>query len=105
MESRLPFNIKLLAGESYTVRWGRRDMKTRGYVDLPHKKGEKVFVIRRGLPPQDEIEIFGHELLHVHAPSMDEEYVIAFGLDLAELLWKAGYRRMTTPEAIVPQTP
>lgn len=55
--------------------------------------GENRIEIDKSLKGKEELEIFLHESTHLISPSALESKVDFIGKTLAEILWKAGYRK------------
>ena len=81
-------------------RWGlrfvampdKKDKKCKGYCESPDKKNKEI-VIKKDLPPKEELDTTLHELLHAADWSKDEEWVDQVGTDIAKILWRLGWRK------------
>jgi len=76
-------------------RWGFRFAKLRkckGYCDSPKKKNKEI-VVRSNLPQKEELDVTIHELLHAADWWKDEEWVEQVGTDIANILWRLGWRK------------
>ena len=76
-------------------RWGfrfARLKKCKGYCDSPEKKNKEI-VVKSNLPPKEELDITLHELLHAADWWKDEEWVEQVGTDIANVLWRLGWRK------------
>ena len=58
-----------------------------------HVKNKEIR-IKKNLSEREELEVTVHELLHAVEWSKDEEWVEQSGVEIAEALWKLGWRRV-----------
>lgn len=59
--------------------------------DVLHDK--RWIRVRRGLEPQEELDVTIHELLHAAYEDLGEDAIDQAATDIARLLWKLGYRK------------
>lgn len=63
-----------------------------GECDDPSLPGKQIRV-REGLPEEDRLRIYLHEMLHAAAwEQFSEEFVDRLSTDMARVLWRAGWR-------------
>ena len=82
-------------------RWGlrfvpipdKKDKKCKGYCESPNKKNKEI-VIQENLSSKEELDITLHELLHAADWWKDEEWVEQVGTDIANVLWRLGWRKI-----------
>ena len=80
------------SGQEYTVRYTRM-RKNRGSCDHPKKKNPEILIDKK-LSGNEELEVTIHEMLHALAFKMfDEEWVYDSAIDLANALYKLGWRK------------
>lgn len=80
--------------------WGVRFVNNLGdkYADCdPPDTPNKVIRFKSGLSDKDLLDAIIHECCHIGWWPSDESHVNEFATDLANLLWKLGYRR-SNPE-------
>jgi hypothetical protein len=89
------FMIVQILGRRYKMQFVNKidDNGTRGFCDKPTAKNKKI-VIEKGMPPQEELEVTIHELLHAADWHKDEEWVEEVGKDIARILYRLGYRKI-----------
>lgn len=63
------------------------------HCDHPNTKSKQI-IIDPNIKDQLELEIFIHELLHAADWSKSEEWVNNIAADIANILWKEGYRKV-----------
>lgn len=63
-----------------------------GFCDDPKWDGDRVIAIHRRLRGKRRVEIIVHELLHALFWHLSEGVVEEAARDIAEVLWKFGYR-------------
>ena len=63
-----------------------------GYADDPRTQG-KAITLDSAQSPREYLESVIHECLHCCLWDLDESAVDETARDIAELLWKMGYRR------------
>jgi hypothetical protein len=56
--------------------------------------GENRIEIDKSLEGKEQLEIFAHETLHQLLPCKKESDIDFMGKTLAEILWRAGYRKV-----------
>lgn len=71
-----------------------------GKCDHPEKAGKSI-KIKTGQSPKEELETTIHELQHVTDWPKDEEYVTRSARDIADFLWRLGYRKVKQGYKIV----
>jgi hypothetical protein len=64
-----------------------------GYCEPPGTPNRAI-KIRKTLTGKKELEVVHHELTHLADWSKDEEWVTEFSCDMANILWRLGYRRL-----------
>lgn len=74
------------------LRSNHKQMPDRGACDNPTKKGKKICILK-GMKPKEELEVVIHECLHAAEWNMDEEWVDTAGTDIANVLWRLGWRK------------
>lgn len=85
------FNVSI-NDSNYTIRYTRL-RKSRGSCDHPEKKNPEILIDKR-LKGVEELEVSIHEMLHALAFKMfDEEWVYDSAVDLANALYKLGWRK------------
>ena len=85
------FNVSI-NDSNYTIRYMRL-RKSRGSCDHPGKKCPEILIDKR-LKGVEELEVSIHEMLHALAFKMfDEEWVYDSAVDLANALYKLGWRK------------
>jgi hypothetical protein len=57
----------------------------------PNVKNKHIW-INRNTKGKDLLDTVIHEVVHCFEPRWDEHTVLQFGSELAEILWKLGYR-------------
>lgn len=81
-----------LGGKYWTLRFCA--LRThKGECDAPNVKNKEIR-IKKNLSEREELEVTVHELLHAVEWSKDEEWVEQSGVEIAEALWKLGWRRV-----------
>lgn len=63
-----------------------------GSCDPPDQKNKAIKILN-SLRGKDELETYIHESLHAAGWHLSEEYVEQYANDLANLLWRLGYRK------------
>ena len=58
--------------------------------------GKKILKVSKKAKDLTELDTIIHEYTHAYCSDMCEESVLEFATDLAELLWKLGYRKGQT---------
>jgi len=56
-------------------------------------KGENFIWVVGSIDGKEELDTWIHETVHTALPNASEEQVIRIANDIAEVLWKVGYRR------------
>ena len=85
------FNVSI-NDSNYTIRYTRL-RKSRGSCDHPETKNPEILIDKR-LKGVEELEVSIHEMLHALAFKMfDEEWVYDSAVDLANALYKLGWRK------------
>jgi hypothetical protein len=64
----------------------------RGECDDPNAIRRRIR-IKMGLAPKEELDTLIHELLHASDWHKDEAWVEQVATDIAEVLWKLGWRK------------
>ena len=74
--------------------WNLRfiDMDALGDCDPPEAKQKRIH-IATDLDPKTELETTIHELMHAAAWPASEEYIETVSNDIANVLWRLGYRK------------
>jgi hypothetical protein len=67
------------------------DQEVDGLCDAPDLKGKSIYV-RSGLRGKERIEVLVHEMLHAAFWHLCEESVEDTAKEIAEVLWRLGYR-------------
>jgi len=80
-----------IAGKVWNFRFSNLK-KCKGYCDSPNSKGKEI-VVRKNLPAKEELDVTIHELLHAADWWKDEEWIERIGTDIANILWKIGWRK------------
>ena len=62
-----------------------------GHCDSPELPNRTIKIDNR-LKGEEKLEVIVHELLHAAGWHIDEEFVEQFGIDVARVLWRLGYR-------------
>lgn len=62
-----------------------------GLCDPPNAKNRKIH-IDSGLEGKKKLEVILHECTHGADPSKTEEWVSQFAEDMAEIIWRCGFR-------------
>ena len=78
-------------------RWNLRfvpNLSNCGDCDVASAKFKEIR-IQQGMPQKLELDTSLHECLHLIHPSSDEEHVNQSATDIAEILWKLGWRKLT----------
>lgn len=76
-----------LLGDDWTIRFSR--LRGNGHC----YKRRKLLLVHKYLKPKKELDILLHEMLHATDWYKDEEWVQEVATDIAEVLWRLGYRR------------
>ena len=86
-------NVKSsFSGQEYVIRYTRM-RKNRGSCDHPNKRSPEILIDNK-LTGNEELEVTIHEMLHALAFKMfDEEWVYDSAIDLANALYKLGWRK------------
>lgn len=76
------------------VKWWLRESTKKmqscwGWCDID----KATITLCRSLRGRKRLDILVHELLHAEFPDLDESVVKQAGTDIANVLWKQGYRR------------
>jgi len=100
--------VRLITSDMKSVIWAVRELPDAemrhddgelfdGMCDPPHKKN-KTIRIRQGLEPLRHLEVVIHEALHAMDQSKDDDWITQAAKQLANLLWKCEYRRISRSE-------
>jgi hypothetical protein len=87
-----------ILGKRYQIRWvtylgkAKRDHYVAGKCDDPTQQ-KKAIRIKKGQEPKTELDATIHEILHAADWHKSEEWVEQVAVDLAEILWRLGYRK------------
>ena len=81
-----------ILGRRWELRYARLT-NNRGECEDPTKTGKQIR-ISTDLPPQEELEVLIHEMLHAAGWHLDEQYVEQFADEVSAVLWRLGYRRV-----------
>jgi hypothetical protein len=88
-----------LGGKSWEVRPSRSLRVNRGYYD-PNKLW---IVYDKRSDPQEQLDTLIHEMIHASdtGEMIDEGWVLRAGTEIANALWKLGYRKVSdvSPES------
>lgn len=72
---------------------GPRGKRTLGFCDPPDKK-KKYIMCDSSLKGLEELDVHIHEALHACYWDLNEEAVDVGSTDIAEFLWRLGYRKV-----------
>lgn len=96
-----PFTM-MIAGKRYRMRYVHRLGKGGKGIDGdavgPHYKGKEIRC-RLGQTPQDELETWIHEVIHVSNWTHNEPHVRRTARNISNELWRIGYRKFENPKA------
>lgn len=82
--------VKIL-GKLWRLRFAPNMVENRGDCDA-HDAAAKEIRISSALRGEERLEVLVHEMLHAANWHLDEEFVEAFAVDVARVLWRLGYR-------------
>lgn len=84
-----------LLGIEWELRFTRLRGRNDGYCHPPHNDdANRRILIHDRLKPKRELEVTIHEMLHAIDWHKDEAWVKQSGKDIAEAMWRLGYRRV-----------
>ena len=78
----------LVNGVVWLLRFSRLRGKAMGWCYFDTKK----ILVDSRLKGKDRLDVLIHEMLHAHHRQLSEEAVTQTASDIAEVLWKIGYR-------------
>lgn len=90
-ESKKKHYITML-GKKYALKRISYLGDARGDCDPPDAPN-KCIRIASGLKGKEELEVLIHECMHAAQWHLDEEFVEKISLDLANVLWRFGWRK------------
>lgn len=65
-----------------------------GWCDDPSRPRKSILIDSR-LSGQRELDVLLHEMMHACDWAKDEEFITRQATDIAKVLWKLGYRRIS----------
>jgi hypothetical protein len=86
----MPHLTAKLLGQVWEIAFSRLRGRSNGYCYDPAKRR---ILIHSRLKPRKELEVTLHESLHALDWHKDESWVTQSAAELADLLWRLGYRR------------
>lgn len=88
------YNIKKMPPSQMKKRYPNKDRKrTLGVCQDPRKK-KKSLVFDKTLEGVEELDVYIHEATHACFWDLEEEAVGESSTDIAEFLWRLGYRKV-----------
>jgi hypothetical protein len=94
--------IKIL-GKYWNLKRGHPGPQNNGLCDHPDTQN-KTITVQKSLKDKDELRIILHELFHAMNWAASEEYVDETSTDVANILWKLGYRKINKKDPPAPST-
>ena len=86
-----------IRGKVWTIKRSRL-VSARGLCDHPEEPGRTIRVAS-SLKDCEELEVMLHEMLHAALWDLDECVVETVADDIAQALWRLGYRKQTKGKA------
>jgi hypothetical protein len=87
------YNIKSVSPSKLTYQERGKKRQSLGICQNPKKKG-KTLKFNNTLTDKEELEVYIHEAKHACHWYFDEHTVEKSSLDLADFLWRLGYRKV-----------
>ena len=83
--------IAQLVGKRWALRFVPR-LHADGRCDAPDVRGKQILIANR-LRGKRQLDVLIHEMLHACNWQIDESYISQMASDIAQVLWRLGYRR------------